>query len=53
MERLGKHVPAAKDMHAAIAMLETVFSTRAVQRGYIMRTPAWELSFQLKVRLLK
>jgi hypothetical protein len=32
---LGKHVPAATDMHATIeVLLETVFSTRPVQRGY-------------------
>jgi hypothetical protein len=34
-QRLGKHVPAATDTHATIQVsLETVFSTRAVQRGY-------------------
>jgi hypothetical protein len=33
--RVGKHVPAATDMHAIIeVMLETVFSSRSVQRGY-------------------
>jgi hypothetical protein len=34
-QRLCKHVPAATDTHAAIEiLLETVFSTRSVQRGY-------------------
>jgi hypothetical protein len=34
-QRLGKHVPAATDTHATIQiLLETVFSTRSVQRGY-------------------
>jgi hypothetical protein len=33
--RLGKHVHAVTDKHATIeVMLETVFSTRSVQRGY-------------------
>jgi hypothetical protein len=32
---LGKHVPAAMDTHATIVvLLETVFSTWFVQRGY-------------------
>jgi hypothetical protein len=39
-ERLHKHVPAATDMHSTIdELLETIFSTRSVQRGYIPRTP--------------
>jgi hypothetical protein len=34
-QRLGKHVPAATDTHARIeVLLETVFSTRCVQRAY-------------------
>jgi hypothetical protein len=34
-QRLGKHVPAATDTHATIeVLLETVFSTRSVRRGY-------------------
>jgi hypothetical protein len=34
-QRLGKHVPGATDKHATIeVMLETVFSTRSVQRAY-------------------
>jgi ParB-like chromosome segregation protein Spo0J len=34
-QRLGKHVPAATDTHATIeVLLETVFSTRSMQRGY-------------------
>jgi hypothetical protein len=34
-QRLGKHVPAATGTHATIeVLLETVFSTRSVQRGY-------------------
>jgi hypothetical protein len=34
-QRLGKHVPAATDTHATIEiLLETVFSTRSVQRSY-------------------
>jgi stage III sporulation protein SpoIIIAA len=34
-QRLGKHVPAATDTHATIEeLLETVFYTRSVQRGY-------------------
>jgi hypothetical protein len=34
-QRLGKHVPAATNTHATIeVLLETVFSTRSVQRGY-------------------
>jgi hypothetical protein len=32
---LGEHIPAATDTHAIIeVLLETVFSTRSVQRGY-------------------
>jgi hypothetical protein len=32
---LGKHVPVATDTHATIeVLLETVFSSRSVQRGY-------------------
>jgi hypothetical protein len=32
---LGKHVPATMDKHAAIeVLLETMFYTRSVQRGY-------------------
>jgi hypothetical protein len=34
-QRLDKHVLATTDTHAAIqALLETVFSTQSVQRGY-------------------
>jgi hypothetical protein len=34
-QRLGKHVPAATDTRATIkGLLETVVSTRPVQRGY-------------------
>jgi hypothetical protein len=34
-QQLGKHVPAATDTHATIeVLLETVFSTRSVQRGF-------------------
>jgi hypothetical protein len=34
-QRFGKHVPTATDTHAAIeVLLETVFATRSVQRGY-------------------
>jgi hypothetical protein len=34
-QRLGKHVPAAKDTHATIeVLLETVFSTLSVHKGY-------------------
>jgi hypothetical protein len=34
-QRLNKHVPAATDKHATIeVLLETVFSTRPVQRDY-------------------
>jgi hypothetical protein len=34
-QRLGKYVPAAMGTHATIeALLETVFSTLSVQRGY-------------------
>jgi hypothetical protein len=34
-QRLVKHVPSAADTHATIELLlETVFSTRSVQRGY-------------------
>jgi hypothetical protein len=34
-QRLGKHVPEATDIHATIeVLLETVFSTQSVQRGY-------------------
>jgi hypothetical protein len=34
-QRLGKHVPAATDMHATIeVLLEMVLSTRSVQRSY-------------------
>jgi hypothetical protein len=34
-QRLGNHVPAATDTHATIgALLETVFYTRPVQKGY-------------------
>jgi hypothetical protein len=34
-KRLGKHVPTATDTHATIEVrLETVFSTRSVQRSY-------------------
>jgi hypothetical protein len=41
-KRLGKHVPAETDTQASIEiLLETVFSTRSVQMGYITRTPAW------------
>jgi hypothetical protein len=32
---LGKHIPAATNMYVTIyVLLETVFSTRSVQRGY-------------------
>jgi hypothetical protein len=35
MQRLGKHVPAATDMHETTdVLLETVFYTQPVQRGY-------------------
>jgi hypothetical protein len=35
MQRLCKHVPAATDTHEKIEiLLETVFSTQSVQRGY-------------------
>jgi hypothetical protein len=41
-EQLSKHVPAETDTHITIdELLETVFSTGFVQRGYITRTPAW------------
>jgi hypothetical protein len=34
-QRLGKHVPAARDTYATIEVLsETVLSTRSLQRGY-------------------
>jgi ParB-like chromosome segregation protein Spo0J len=34
-QRLGKHVPAAMDTYVTIeVLLETVFSTRSVQRGH-------------------
>jgi hypothetical protein len=34
-QRFGEHVPAAADEHATIqVLLETVFYTRSVQRGY-------------------
>jgi hypothetical protein len=34
-QRLGKHVPTATDTHGTIeVLLETVFSTRSVQRDY-------------------
>jgi hypothetical protein len=34
-QRLGKHVPAAMDTHATVeVLLETVFSTRSVQKSY-------------------
>jgi hypothetical protein len=34
-QELGKHVPAETDTHSKIeAVLETVFSTRSVQKGY-------------------
>jgi hypothetical protein len=34
-QRLSKNIPAATDTHATIeVLLETVFSTRSVQRGY-------------------
>jgi hypothetical protein len=34
-EQLGTHVPLATDTHATIeVLLETVFSTQSVQRGY-------------------
>jgi hypothetical protein len=34
-QRLGKNFPSAMDKHATIAvLLETVFSTRSVRRGY-------------------
>jgi hypothetical protein len=34
-QRIGKHVPAAMNTYATIELLlETVFSTRSVQRGY-------------------
>jgi hypothetical protein len=33
-KRIGKYVPAAKNTHAAWLLLETLFSTRSVQRGY-------------------
>jgi hypothetical protein len=43
-KRFGEHVPAAKDTHETIEVpLETMFSTRSVQRSYITRTPDWEL----------
>jgi hypothetical protein len=51
-EWLSKHVPVAMDMHVTIeVVLEMVFSMWSVQSGYITRTPAWEVSYQLKVRL--
>jgi hypothetical protein len=35
MQRLGKHVPAATDTRATIeVLLETVYSTRSMKRGY-------------------
>jgi hypothetical protein len=38
---LGKHIPAATDTHATIEeLLEMVFSTQSMPRGYIMRAPA-------------
>jgi hypothetical protein len=38
---LGKHVPAATDTHARIEiLLETVFSTRSVQRGQLKQEVA-------------
>jgi hypothetical protein len=34
-QRLGEHIPVATDTHATIEiLLETVFSTRSVQRSY-------------------
>jgi hypothetical protein len=40
-KRLGKHVPAAMDMHATIEeLLETASSTRSVPTSYITMTPA-------------
>jgi hypothetical protein len=34
-QRIGEHVPAVTDKHATTALLlETVFSTTSVQRGY-------------------
>jgi hypothetical protein len=34
-KRLGKHFPATTDMHATVeVLLETMFPTRSVQRGY-------------------
>jgi hypothetical protein len=34
-QRLGKHVSVATDTHATIeVLLEMVFSTRSIQRGY-------------------
>jgi hypothetical protein len=33
-QRLGKHVHAETDTHATEVLLETMFSTRSVQRGY-------------------
>jgi hypothetical protein len=42
-QRLAKHVPAATATHATIEVqLETVFSTRAEQRGYNESTEAEE-----------
>jgi hypothetical protein len=38
-QSLGKHVPAATDNHSTLeVLLETVFSTRYVQRNYKERT---------------
>jgi hypothetical protein len=35
MQRLGEHIPAATDRHAILeVLLESVFSTRSVERGY-------------------
>jgi hypothetical protein len=51
-QRIGKHVPAATNMHATIVLLlETVFSTRSVQMGY--DEDNWDDPVQLRVEFGK
>jgi hypothetical protein len=51
-QQIGKHIPMAMNMHITTELLlETVFSTQSVQRGY--EEDNWSDSLQLRVEFCK
>jgi hypothetical protein len=51
-QQIGKHIPLAMNTHTTVELLlDTVFSTQSVQRGY--EEDNWSDSVQLRVELYK